>query len=176
MRKRNAKSRPAETGQERQERLIGNRERNLRVRQTNAKASLLLAAFAYDSQYDYHLHPNVITGKMDVICQKCSAKKYRGVTPGMCCSSGKVKLTLQNEPPEPLKQYIEGNFVESRHFRDTYEDTIHAFKWPLSLKSIFLFSDDVSEAAGMNFFLSLKISQFHYFSAQSRPCSSRWIR
>ena len=46
----------------------------------------------------------------------------------MFCSSGKVKLTLQNEPPEPLKQYIDRNTVELRHFRDTYEDTIHAFK------------------------------------------------
>lgn len=77
---------------------------------------LQLAAFAYDQNVDYSSHPNVSIGEMDKICNHCNAKKYKTETPGMCCSNGKVRLPLLEEPPEPLQSYLSGTTPESKHF------------------------------------------------------------
>lgn len=34
----------------------------------------------------------------------------------MCCGNGKVQLPLLNEPPEPLKSYMDGFTSISKHF------------------------------------------------------------
>lgn len=38
----------------------------------------------------------------------CSAFKWHGEPKGMCCASGKVKLERIQEPPELLKQLLNG--------------------------------------------------------------------
>jgi hypothetical protein len=54
--------------------------------------------------YDYESHPNVMIGKMDVVCNHCQAKKFRCESSGMCCSNGKVKLPQLNPPLYPLQK------------------------------------------------------------------------
>ncbi|UYV73327.1 hypothetical protein LAZ67_10002739 [Cordylochernes scorpioides] len=82
-------------------RLGTNRERNVRSRRT-LHAYLNLAAFHYDAEYDYSLHPSVVIDKMDKLCKFCDAFKFKNETPGMCCAGGKVKLPELHLPPEPL--------------------------------------------------------------------------
>ncbi|CAH3998702.1 unnamed protein product [Pieris brassicae] len=60
------------------------------------------AAFLYDCTIDYSLHRLVCIGPMDVVCQHCGELKFAGETSGLCCLSGKVKLSLLVPPPEPL--------------------------------------------------------------------------
>ncbi|RCN48933.1 hypothetical protein ANCCAN_05042 [Ancylostoma caninum] len=109
-------SRAAETPEQREDRLQNERMQRLHSRQTFRRADLRLAAFRYDPNYNYREHPRVVIGKMDVICPHCQAKRFRGETPGMCCSGGKVKLPPLNPPPEPLLSYMPGTTTESKHF------------------------------------------------------------
>lgn len=73
-------------------------------------------AFQYNSENDYSLHPVVTIGKMNSVCTHCKAFKFKNETPGMCCSSGKVKLPALNSPPEPLLSLVSGITSESKHF------------------------------------------------------------
>ncbi len=74
------------------------------------------AAFNYDPETKYDHHPAVSVGRMDTICPFCRALKWKGETPGMCCSSGKVKLEPLLLPPEPLKILLSGSTQQSKHF------------------------------------------------------------
>ena len=38
-------------------------------------------------------------GSMNIICQKCSAKKWKGETSSTCCNDGKVILDRYPDPP-----------------------------------------------------------------------------
>ncbi|GBM44518.1 hypothetical protein AVEN_175615-1 [Araneus ventricosus] len=53
---------------------------------------------------------------MPVICQHCEAKKWKGETPGMYCSGGKVQLPRLVDPPEPLRTLLIGDSAEAKHF------------------------------------------------------------
>ncbi|GFQ66027.1 ATP-dependent DNA helicase [Trichonephila clavata] len=53
---------------------------------------------------------------MSNVCLKCSALKWKGETPGMCCSSGKVKLPPILKPPEPLCSLLKGETAQSKDF------------------------------------------------------------
>ncbi|UYV73325.1 hypothetical protein LAZ67_10002729 [Cordylochernes scorpioides] len=96
-------------------RLGTNRERNVCSRRT-LHADLNLAAFHYDAEYDYSLHPSVVIGKIDKLCKFCDAFKFKNETPGMCCAGGKVKLPELHLPPEPLSTLISGATSQSKHF------------------------------------------------------------
>ncbi len=48
--------------------------------------------------------------------QKCGTKKWPGETPGMCCTSGKVKLPPLSDPPPPLMDLMSVDTPESKHF------------------------------------------------------------
>ena len=74
------------------------------------------AAFNYDPETRYNQHPVVKIGKMDSTCLFCRALKWKSETPGMCCSSGKVKLEPLLLPPEPLKTLLSGSTQQSKHF------------------------------------------------------------
>jgi hypothetical protein len=52
------------------------------TRQAVMRLNLNLEAFNYDRTYDYESHPNVMIGKMDVVCNHCQAKIFRGESPG----------------------------------------------------------------------------------------------
>ncbi|GBM43234.1 Zinc finger protein 45 [Araneus ventricosus] len=80
------------------------------------ESNLKLEAFKYDPQYDYQVNPNVCIGKMDIVYVHCSAKKFKGEFPEMCCSNWKVKLKPLQSPPDPFKAYMSGTTSESKQF------------------------------------------------------------
>ena len=53
---------------------------------------------------------------MAVVCTYCSALKWKGETPGMCCSNGKVNIERLQEPPEPLKTLLGTDTPASKDF------------------------------------------------------------
>ena len=67
------------------------------------------AAFQYQSSIEYHLHPGIQIGTMNSKCSFCGALKWKGESPGMCCSSGKVKIPKLDQPPEPLHSLLHSN-------------------------------------------------------------------
>jgi hypothetical protein len=110
-----AQARSSETDDQREARLETNRVRTARSRRT-LHTDLNLAAFHYNANYDYSLHPSVIIGKMDKVCSYCGALKFKNETPGMCCVGGKVKLQQLFPPPEPLSAFVSGVTSQSKHF------------------------------------------------------------
>ena len=55
-------------------------------------------------------------GKMDKICQHCSAVKFKEETPGCCCSSGKVVLDSFPPLPQLLQDLLSGEGPISKEF------------------------------------------------------------
>jgi len=74
------------------------------------------AAFFYDPEIPYHDHSFLDIGEMKVICGHCDALKWKGESKGMCCSGGKIKISLLEEPPEPLISLLAGNSLQSQDF------------------------------------------------------------
>ncbi|GFQ77292.1 hypothetical protein TNCT_52571 [Trichonephila clavata] len=72
--------------------------------------------FMYNPRYDYESNNLNDIGRMSNVCLKCSALKWKGETPGMCCSSGKVKLPPILKPPEPLCSLLKGETAQSKDF------------------------------------------------------------
>ena len=73
-------------------------------------------AFQYDPTKSYDGHPLLHIGHMGDLCRFCNALKWPGEAPGMCCSSGKVKLPALELPPEPLESLMSGTTTRSKHF------------------------------------------------------------
>jgi hypothetical protein len=111
-----AGSRETETAQQPRERLEETRMRVAETRQEFMQLSFNLDAFSYDSTYGYDSHPSVLICRMDADCNHCHAKKFKGESPWMCCSNGKVKLPPLDTSPDPLLSYMSGTSVESKHF------------------------------------------------------------
>ena len=111
-------TRANETSPQRQARLGADRARLSSTRAQENERDLKNAAFNYNPAFEYQTHPNVIIGKMIVVCQHCSATKWKGEAPGMCCNNGKVMLPVLNPPPDPLKSLMSGTTPASRHFLD----------------------------------------------------------
>ncbi|CAE1274450.1 unnamed protein product [Acanthosepion pharaonis] len=59
---------------------------------------------------------NLQIGSMSVVCGHCNAKKWPGVSAGLCCSDSKVQLPPFQELPDPLKALLEGSSPDSKHF------------------------------------------------------------
>ena len=74
------------------------------------------AAFHYDLNKPYNTNPKVTIGRMNNVCH-CGANKWQGETPGMCCSSGKVKLDVLHAPPAILKKLLTEDTSDAKHFR-----------------------------------------------------------
>ncbi|GFQ64785.1 ATP-dependent DNA helicase [Trichonephila clavata] len=72
--------------------------------------------FMYNPRNDYESNNLLDIGRMSNVCLKCSALKWKGETPGMCCSSGKVKLPPILKPPEPLCSLLKGETEQSKDF------------------------------------------------------------
>jgi hypothetical protein len=77
---------------------------------------LYRAAFHYNWEIDYSSLQKVNIGLMNVVCRHCKALKFKSEAPGLCCASGKVKLTPLVPPPEPLHSLVSGNGTDSKHF------------------------------------------------------------
>ncbi|GBN57545.1 hypothetical protein AVEN_255325-1 [Araneus ventricosus] len=75
-----------ETTEQRESCVEETRVRIVQTRELLRQGNLKLEAFKYDPQDDYQVHPNVYFGKMDIVCVHCSAKNFKGESPGMCCS------------------------------------------------------------------------------------------
>src|ERR1700712_3559075 len=59
-------------------------------------------AFQYEPDVEYYAHSKVVIGTLDKECPYCHSLKFKNEPVGMCCSSGKVKLTEIETPPELL--------------------------------------------------------------------------
>ncbi|XP_062518309.1 uncharacterized protein LOC134193499 [Corticium candelabrum] len=108
---RTAAARAAEDELARQRRLHSDRERHTATRvrqQPNIPPAL---------NYDAAQPPlPCCIGSMTNVCVNCGAMKWKGEAPGMCCSSGKVKLATLQDPPLLLKSLLLGDSETSRHF------------------------------------------------------------
>lgn len=108
MRVREAQSRARETDEEREQRLAYMRmsRAQSRARET-AKRKLVWAnaASSYQPRIDYTTL-NVLSGKMNKVCNYFNARKWPGEAPGICCSGGNVRLAGIKEPPDVLKKLL----------------------------------------------------------------------
>ena len=115
--------RGTESTAEYEERLTQQRERDILNRELELNNSDMVAlrwvqknnsGFSYVPEIDYEQESNI--GPMDTVCTFCQALKWRKESKGLCCSSGKVRLELIQEPPEPLKSLLTGQHEFSKHF------------------------------------------------------------
>ncbi|UYV70255.1 hypothetical protein LAZ67_7002292 [Cordylochernes scorpioides] len=79
-------------------------------------ADMLNAAFHYNPALNYEQFTFLQIGHMDKQCLHCTAFKYNGERPGMCCSAGKVKIPDLPEPPEALRTLLDGSSPHSAEF------------------------------------------------------------
>ena len=73
------------------------------------------AAFQKDQKIDYCADISVTIGEMTVICQYYKALKYSCESTGLCCASGKVKLSQLVPPPDLLQSLVSGMGSDSKH-------------------------------------------------------------
>lgn len=64
--------------------------------------------FRYNPTIEYNDHGFLTIDRMNKTCRFCGALKWKGKSLGMCCSNGKVKLPLLEEPPQLLKTLLLG--------------------------------------------------------------------
>ena len=114
-RARQAASKAAETPQQRRTRSEDQRQRQA-VSRALYWTSMEGEAFRYDPTKSYDGHPLLDIGQMTDVCPYCNAFKWSGEAPGMCCSSGMVKLPALEPPPEPLESLMSGTTARSKHF------------------------------------------------------------
>ena len=100
-------------------RRAANKER-MRSKRTT-KIEYINAAFSYDASKDYSSDAKALIGHMSVECKHCHAKKWPGETPGMCCSSGKVKLQKLQSLPVVLQKLLTDNTTTAVQFRQNLE-------------------------------------------------------
>lgn len=79
-----------ESSSDRDQRVVAHRQRVQQLRHSR-NSDLFMSAFSYSPQMVYSEHPSVCIGKMDVICEYCNARRFKGEPGGMCCSNGKVR-------------------------------------------------------------------------------------
>lgn len=51
-------------------------------------------------------------------CKDCLALKWKGETPGKCCSNANVQLDPLQPPPELLDSLLKGGHHGHEHFKD----------------------------------------------------------
>ena len=56
-------------------------------------------------------------GDMNIVCEFCNARKWKGESATLCCNSGKVILPLFPAPPDLLKELLTNNTEEAKLFR-----------------------------------------------------------
>ncbi|GFX34780.1 ATP-dependent DNA helicase PIF1 [Trichonephila clavipes] len=74
-------------------------------------------AYSYNPSIDYKSDASCTLGHMPITCQFCSAMKFKGETPGLCCSGGKVHLPVLRDPPEPLHTLLSSDSVCAKVFQ-----------------------------------------------------------
>ena len=53
---------------------------------------------------------------MSYVCKFCLARKWKDEPAGLCCSSGKVRLSVLNDPSVPLLSLLLGRHKDSQRF------------------------------------------------------------
>ncbi len=74
------------------------------------------AGLQYDPSLEYENDAAILIGHLSNQCKYCSAKKFEGEPPGMCCSGGKVSLPHLECPPQPLKDLLSNGTDKSEQF------------------------------------------------------------
>ncbi|GFY76873.1 helitron_like_N domain-containing protein [Trichonephila inaurata madagascariensis] len=69
------------------------------------------AAYSYNPSIDYKSDASCNLGSMSITCQFCSAMMFKGETPGLCCSGGKMHLCVLRDPPEPLHTLLSSGSI-----------------------------------------------------------------
>ncbi|UYV81931.1 hypothetical protein LAZ67_21000181 [Cordylochernes scorpioides] len=121
--------RASETSQQSQTRQEADQLRYFRQR-ASTWADMLNAAFHYNPALNYEQFTFLQIGHMEKQCQHCTAFKYNGERPGMCCSAGKVRIPVLPEPPEALRTLLDGSSPHSaefmrhiRHYNNAFQMT-----------------------------------------------------
>ena len=117
-------SREAENAEIRQARL----ERDNQSRRKKA-LSFQNAAFEYGPDTDVsRIQKELDIGRMSETCQICGAKKWKKETAGFCCGNGKIDPPKIQDPPEPLKEMMEGKTPKSKKFKKSIRTYNCAFQ------------------------------------------------
>ena len=100
------RKRAEESQQQRGNRLAANREslKRKRAEESQEQPENFRLAFRYSPVDDYSRCVQI--GTMSKTCPYCKALKFNGKRMGMCCASGKVKLTLLAAPPEIGRAHV----------------------------------------------------------------------
>jgi hypothetical protein len=126
-RTRHAASRAASTPEQ-----VETRRENDRTRRSTSTAAhckfMEREAFQYDPTKSYDSHSQLFIGLKTKVCSHYEALKWPGEAPGMCYSSGKVKLPPLRPPPEPLESLMSGKTPESKHFLDNIRNYNSCFQ------------------------------------------------
>lgn len=125
-----ATSRQEQSVEARTNRLERQQQRTSACRRPSASSCFSApgAAFSYDPNKEYDKDPIIQIGNLTVQCRFCGAQKFPGETPGMCCSNGKVKLSLLEPPPQPLQDLLDVKSEHSKHFLDNIRHYNSAFQ------------------------------------------------
>ncbi|UYV69292.1 hypothetical protein LAZ67_6003153 [Cordylochernes scorpioides] len=119
--------RTPETPQQSQTRQEADRLRHFRQR-ASTWADMLNAAFHFNPALNYEQFTFLQIGYMDKQCLHCTAFRYNGERPGMCCSAGKVRIPDLPEPPEALRTLIDGSSPHSAEFMQRVRHYNNAFQ------------------------------------------------
>ena len=76
------------------------------------KGDYTSVALEYDPQ---SFQTEACLGEMRHVCA-CSAVRFSGEPPSICCSNGQVRLQQFPLPPEYLRQLYDGHHPHSQHF------------------------------------------------------------
>ena len=109
-------ARSSETHDQTRRRLDADCRRRANKRQDQEHCVRIWSAIDYDPNFDYKSNENVSLGSMSIECQYCHALKFLGETPSLCCSKGKVRLPVIDEPPQPLLDLLTGYHPQSLQF------------------------------------------------------------
>ncbi|GFT29865.1 p87 vp80 [Trichonephila clavipes] len=75
------------------------------------------AADSFNPSIDYKSDASCTLGPISITCQFCSTMKFKGETPGLCCSGGKVHLPVLRDPPEPQHTLLSSDSVCTKVFQ-----------------------------------------------------------
>ncbi|GBN55601.1 hypothetical protein AVEN_119165-1 [Araneus ventricosus] len=66
----------------------------------------------------YESDPLIAIGRMTLECNFCQVLRWKGESPGMCCSNGKIRLHSLQAPPEHLYTLLTADYSDAVHFQD----------------------------------------------------------
>jgi len=74
------------------------------------------SAMNYELTVDHENNPSVFIGNPTIVCQFCSALRWKDECKTLCCSNGKLKLDDIIIPPEPLNSLLNGSHTKHKQF------------------------------------------------------------